>query len=151
MAISVVSDNLNRWYVLCRAGSPFSYSCDSQNITFNHIAQRHTSPTCRLLGKCDPKDTAAKALHPYKESLPDAFHHFCAVQTFGSSTALCESSFSAHSQLQTSQRLSLSGPRLTDLFFIAFEYKHLWSCQSYSVYKPYKLSNSCDTNKNASK
>lgn len=56
-----------------------------------------------------------------KEALPTVFQYFCAVETFGNSTAICECSFSAVSRVQTVRRLSMRSKRLSDLALLAFE------------------------------
>lgn len=55
-----------------------------------------------------------------KEAFPTVFKYFCAVQTFGNSTAVCECSC-AVSRVQTVRRLSMTTKRLSDLALIAFE------------------------------
>lgn len=64
---------------------------------------------------------AIGVLSHMKEALPTVFRYFCAVQTFGNSTAICECSFSAVSRVQTVRRLSMTNKRLSDLALLAFE------------------------------
>lgn len=79
---------------------------------------------CSFLPKKNVKHgEELKALNPVKEAFPAVFNYICGVHTFGCSTAMCESSFSAMKRVQTVQRLSMTEDRLMNLSYIAFESK----------------------------
>ena len=62
-------------------------------------------------------------LFPVRETVKDTYQLFEAVETFGSSTATSECSFSALSRIDTVRRQSMTDERLCNLTFLAFEKK----------------------------
>lgn len=69
--------------------------------------------------------TTLKILFPVKDAFPDTYRLLEAGDTFGSSTAINECSFSALNRIDTVKRMSMSDKRLCDLSFLAFEKKKL--------------------------
>lgn len=68
-------------------------------------------------------DSFLKLLSPIKNALENTYHFLEAVETFGSSSAVCECSFSALSRIDTVRRMTMTDKRLRDLSYIAFEKK----------------------------
>ena len=70
-------------------------------------------------------DTKSKLeiLYKYREAFKDTYELFAAVDTFGCSTATCESTFSTLTVINRPQRLSMSHQRMAHLAFLAFERK----------------------------
>lgn len=66
-----------------------------------------------------------QTLYPLRNAFPTTFKLFAAVETFGSSTAISEASFSCVKRIQTVQRMSMKEQRLCNLAFLGFEYKLL--------------------------
>lgn len=64
-------------------------------------------------------------LFKMKIAFPDVYKMFAAVDTFGSSTSVCECSFSALDRIGTPKRISMKNDRLRNLTFLAFEKKRL--------------------------
>lgn len=64
-----------------------------------------------------------KTLFTMRQAFPKMMKLFTAIQTFGCSTAACESSFSTVNRVNRLNRLSMSEKRLADLSFLAFESK----------------------------
>lgn len=60
-------------------------------------------------------------LVPVKEAFPNVYKFFCAVETFGCSTSICESSFSCLSRIDIVKRMSMETPRLLNLAFLGYE------------------------------
>lgn len=62
-----------------------------------------------------------KLLLPVKDAFSDTYRLFYAGETFGSSTAINECSFSALARIDTVCRISMTDQRLRDLYFLTFE------------------------------
>ena len=60
-----------------------------------------------------------------RDAFPATYRLFAAIETFGSSTAISEASFSCTNRIQTIQRMSMKVERLCNLSFLAFEHKYL--------------------------
>ena len=71
-----------------------------------------------------------------RETVKDTFF-FEAVETFGSSTATSECSFSALSKIDTVRRQSMTDKRLCNLTFLAFEKKNLKDVDEISVMRKF--------------
>lgn len=64
-------------------------------------------------------------LYPMREAFPATYKLFSAIETFGSSTAVCEASFSRVTRINRVQRMAMTVKRLRELSLIAFESKFL--------------------------
>lgn len=64
-------------------------------------------------------------LFKMKEAFPGVYKMMAAVDTFGSSTSVCECSFSALDRIGTPKRIAMNNDRLRNLTFLAFEKKRL--------------------------
>lgn len=64
-------------------------------------------------------------LYPMREAFPATYKLFSAIETFGSSTAVCEASFSRVTRINRVQRMGMTTKRLGELSLIAFENKFL--------------------------
>lgn len=64
-------------------------------------------------------------MYEVKDAFPEVYKFFAIVETFACSTAVCEASFSALSQINVPSRLSMTNARMRNLAFIAFEHKRL--------------------------
>ncbi len=62
-----------------------------------------------------------KALYEQRMAFPDTYAWVAAITAFGCSTAVCESSFSALSRIETPQRQGMKVDRLQKLTLLAFE------------------------------
>lgn len=62
-----------------------------------------------------------KHLFPLKTTFQDTYKMLEAAESFGSSTAICEASFSTLSRIDIVQRMSMTSDRLKNLTFLAFE------------------------------
>lgn len=60
-----------------------------------------------------------------REAFPLVYKMMAAVDTFGSSTVICECSFSALERVGVPKRLSMNEDRLRNLTFLAFETKRV--------------------------
>ncbi|XP_055307890.1 uncharacterized protein LOC129572014 [Sitodiplosis mosellana] len=69
-------------------------------------------------------------LQPVKAAFPTVYKLYCLIYTFGCSTSVCETSFSALSRIDIVKRSSMNSKRLCDLSFLA--------------YNKYVLNNMCD-------
>lgn len=66
-----------------------------------------------------------KELYKMKDAFPEVYKFMATLDTFGCSTATCESSFSALERLNRKTRMSMKNARLRHLSFLAFEKKRL--------------------------
>lgn len=64
-------------------------------------------------------------LYEVKEAFPDVYRLYAAIDTFACSTAVCEASFSALTQINVANRLSMTNKRMRHLAFLAYEHKRL--------------------------
>lgn len=64
-----------------------------------------------------------KLLFPVKDAFSDTYRLFEACETFGSSTAINECSFSSLARIDTVRRMCMNDQRLRDLSILAFEKK----------------------------
>lgn len=87
------------------------------------------------------KQSILQMLFPVANVFLDTYHLFEAIDTFGSSTSMNESSFSALSRIHTVQRRSMTDQRLRDLSFIAFEKKRLSSLKVDSILRKFDEKN----------
>lgn len=62
-------------------------------------------------------------LFSYKDAFKTTYEMLAAVETFGCSTATCESTFSTLTAINRPQRLSMQHRRMANLVFLAFERK----------------------------
>lgn len=71
----------------------------------------------------DPKDPHGilKALYEQRVAFSDTYSLVAAITTFGCSTAVCESSFSSLTRIDTPQRRGMTVGRLQSLAMLAFE------------------------------
>ena len=69
--------------------------------------------------------TMLQSLAPVKSAFPNTYRLFEAIETFGATTSMNESSFSALSRIDTIRRSSMTNQRLRDLAFLGFEKKRL--------------------------
>lgn len=74
-------------------------------------------------------------LYEYRSAFPDTYDLFAAVDTFGCSTAICESSFSALSRINVVTRISMTDERMRNLAYLAFEAKRLKRISNEDVLK----------------
>lgn len=94
-----------------------------------HMSQESKNPGSKL--------NVLTVLHPLREAFSDTYDLFCAVDTFGSSTAISESSFSCLSRIQTAKRISMSEVRLCHLSFLAFEIEYLKDISNEEILKKF--------------
>lgn len=78
-------------------------------------------------------------LYPMREAFPATYKLFSAIETFGSSTAVCEASFSSVTRINRVQRMGMKEKRLRELSLIAFENKFLEKIPPEAI--PRKFSN----------
>lgn len=69
--------------------------------------------------------TILQSLAPVKSAFPNTYRLFEGIETFGATTSMNESSFSALSRIDTIRRSSMTNQRLRDLAFLGFEKKRL--------------------------
>lgn len=62
-----------------------------------------------------------ECIHPVREAVKDTYDLLEAADTFGSSTAVSECSFSTLSRIDTMRRMAMTDKRLCNLTFLAFE------------------------------
>ncbi|XP_050527956.1 uncharacterized protein LOC126898050 [Daktulosphaira vitifoliae] len=65
--------------------------------------------------------TRLEVLFRFREAFLETYELMAAVETFGCSTATCESTFSTLTAINRPQRLSMSHARMADLVYLAFE------------------------------
>lgn len=82
-----------------------------------------------------------KLLLPVKEAFPQTYRLFEASETFGSSTAVNECSFSALARIDTIRRMCMTDGRLGALSFMAFEKKKLSSITTDTIMRKFSESN----------
>lgn len=75
--------------------------------------------------KSQPRFNILTTLYEYREMIPTVYKLYVAIETFACSTAICESSFSALSQIDVPSRLSMTNKRMRNLAFLAFEHQRL--------------------------
>lgn len=68
-----------------------------------------------------PEEDKLGVLFAYRDAFKETYELFASVETFGCSTATCESTFSTLTSINRPQRLSMSHQRMADLVFLAFE------------------------------
>lgn len=66
-------------------------------------------------------NNAMKALYPFREGFPTLYRLFACASTFGTSTAVCENSFSCLTRMLTPYRRSMLQRRLSNLVLLSFE------------------------------
>lgn len=64
---------------------------------------------------------AMKVLYPFREAFPTLYRLFASASTFGTSTAVCENSFSCLTRMLTPYRRSMLQKRLSNLVLLSFE------------------------------
>lgn len=64
---------------------------------------------------------AMKVLYPFREGFPILYKLFASASTFGTSTAVCENSFSCLTRMLTPYRRSMLQRRLSNLVLLSFE------------------------------
>jgi hypothetical protein len=64
---------------------------------------------------------AMKVLYPFREGFPTLYRLFAYASTFGTSTAVCENSFSCLTRMLTPYRRSMLQRRLSNLVLLSFE------------------------------
>jgi hypothetical protein len=79
-------------------------------------------------------------LYKYREAFKNTYELFAAVDTFGCSTATCESTFSTLTAINRPQRLSMTHQRMADLAFLAFERKRTENLNLEEVLKKFNTS-----------
>lgn len=87
--------------------------------------------------KKQPRFNILDSLFEFREVFSDVYNLFAAIETFGCSTAVCESSFSSLSQINVPSRLSMSNNRMRNLAFMAFESKRLDNVESEVVLRTF--------------
>lgn len=65
------------------------------------------------------------SLYEVKEVFPEVYKLYALIDTFACSTATCEASFSALSQINIPSRVSMTNQRMRNLAFITFEHNRL--------------------------
>lgn len=88
------------------------------DVVKNFICNEQKKPENKKIG-------ILKLLHPVKDAFPTTYRLFEACETFGSSTAINECSFSAVARIDTVRRMCMNDERLRNLSFLAFEKKRL--------------------------
>lgn len=78
-----------------------------------------------------------KILFPVKSAFTETYRFLEGVDTFGSSTSVNESAFSAVSRIDTAQRMSMTDQRLRDLAYIAFEKKSIPSLKEEDIIREF--------------
>lgn len=78
-----------------------------------------------------------KTLHQMKDVFQDTYNLMEATETFGCSTSICESSFSALNRIGTVGRMSMTSDRLCNLALLAFECKRLKRIDKMDVLKEF--------------
>lgn len=78
-----------------------------------------------------------KELYSMQEVFSDTYKLFSAIETFGSSTAVCEASFSRVTRINRVQRMSMTTKRLRELSLIAFESEFLEKISSESILRKF--------------
>lgn len=64
-------------------------------------------------------------LYEVRDAFPKVYETYAIIETFGCSTAVCEASFSALTQINRPTRLSMTNERMRNLAFLAFEQEKL--------------------------
>lgn len=64
-------------------------------------------------------------LYTLREAFPNVYKMMAMVDTFGSSTSICECSFSALERVGSKKRVNMTNKRLRNLTYLAFESKRL--------------------------
>lgn len=88
----------------------------------------------------DSRFNVLATLFDMREVFPDVYSLYAAIETFGCSTAVCEASFSALSQINIPKRVSMSNERMRNLAFLAFESKRLKTISIDDVLKEWNCS-----------
>lgn len=78
---------------------------------------------------------------PVKTAFPNVFKLYCAIETFGCSTAVNESAFSAVSRIDVVRRMSMTTKRLCNLSFLAYEKKILLEIDDKLILEKFKQKN----------
>lgn len=86
----------------------------------DYLAEREQEP-----GNIDGERSILQRLYPIRAASKNVYKLFCANETFGCSTAICECSFSALARVGIMERIHMSNERLRSLTFLAFESKQL--------------------------
>lgn len=118
------------------------------NLTLLSPEEIAVARTFLLNKKNEEKDDKAKkkfsivqTLSPFAEVFRNTYRLFEAIETFGSSTSVNESSFSALSRIDTVRRCSMTDQRMRDLAFIAFEKKRLDSLTTDDILRKFAEKN----------
>ncbi|XP_055304939.1 uncharacterized protein LOC129569799 [Sitodiplosis mosellana] len=80
-------------------------------------------------------------LFPVREAMNDTYQLLEAAETFASSTAVSECSFSALSRIDTVRRMAMTDKRLCNLTFLAFEKKKLKTLDDNSIMRKFNEKN----------
>lgn len=75
--------------------------------------------------KTENRFNVLSVLYEVRDAFPKVYETYATIETFGCSTAVCESSFSALSQVNIPSRLSMTNKRMRNLAFLAFEHNRL--------------------------
>lgn len=97
-------------------------------VTLPSSAECAVAKTYLLSEKNKPEwkeKSILETLFPVKTAFPVTYRLFEAIETFGATTSVNESSFSALSRIDAIRRSSMTDQRLRDLAFLAFEKKRL--------------------------
>lgn len=66
-----------------------------------------------------------QTLYNMKEAFPEVYRLMAAIDVFGSSSVICECSFSAVERIGSTKRVNMDDERLRQLSFLAFESKRV--------------------------
>lgn len=94
--------------------------------------------------KSDPEKedwSILQLLHPVKTAFPDAYRFYEAIETFGATTTVNESSFSALSRIDTVRRSTMTDQRLCNLSFLGFEKDRLKSLNVDTILRKFSEKN----------
>lgn len=87
------------------------------------------------------ENSTLQNLFPVKEAVKDTYRLLEAAETFASSTAVAECSFSALSRIDTVRRMAMTDKRLCNLTFLAFEKNKLKSLDKNSIISRFAAKN----------
>lgn len=94
--------------------------------------------------KLNPENQSSntlKILFSVKNAFPETYRLLEAIDTFGSSTSVCECAFSAVARIDTVRRMSMTNQRMCDLSFLAFEKKRLSSLDEDVILRKFATNN----------
>lgn len=112
---NLVFHNLHIWWI--------AWKNDNQHVVKLDESEQLYNTCVDTIENIDSKTNANELVR--RKLFNDLIKLYALIDTFACSTAVCEASFSALSQINIPSRISMTNERMRNLAFIAFEHKRL--------------------------